>query len=401
MLQLSDSFRELAAAVIEEVLSGNVSFDNRKQWLLRCAEKEGADSSQVEESFMDFFDALAEARGGLSKSACTLVKILGSDLGLSSDYIDALLGGKSPSEADRKDDNTVALVAFKEEGTHLKTCAFIDRTGDIVSTLPGLYATLPEFSEGLARKDAGDRIGYMNTEGEMVIPPLYDSVSPFSESLALVRSGDELQFIDRDGNIVFYPESESSFHDGLVRIMTDDEAIYYMDKKQKVILPPYLFDECLGTTDFSEGVACAYLNDDGSCVFFDKKGDEVSRTFIADKVFPVQEGIAAFELGGKYGFVDKGGNVVIRNVYDESLGFSEGVAAVRNKDRWGFIDNKGQTVIPFGFEKVLPFAHGLAAVRSKGLWGYIDHEGKTVIPNRYVLASGFSDKGSVNTVLPF
>ena len=46
--------------------------------------------------------------------------------------------------------------------------------------------------------------------------------------------------------------------------------------------------------------------------------------------------------------------------------------------KWGFIDKMGNVVIPFKCEEIWNFEDGLAYVRLNGKWVYIDKTGKVV-----------------------
>ena len=49
---------------------------------------------------------------------------------------------------------------------------------------------------------------------------------------------------------------------------------------------------------------------------------------------------------GKYGFVDKNGNVVVKYIYDDAKEQnSSGFAAVKKDGKWGSINSKGNVVI--------------------------------------------------------
>ena len=103
------------------------------------------------------------------------------------------------------------------------------------------------------------------------------------------------------------------------------------------------------------------------------------------------EGLAAVKLYGKWGFIDKSGNVVISFKYDYAYRFSEGLAAVKLDGKWGFIDKSGNEVIPCKYDWSHDFSEGLAAVELDGKWGFIDKSGNEVIPCKYNLAHDFSE----------
>lgn len=98
---------------------------------------------------------------------------------------------------------------------------------------------------------------------------------------------------------------------------------------------------------------------------------------------------------GKWGFIDATGRVAIPPTFDLAEPFSDGLAAVRLGGRVGYVDPAGALVLvpahaPAG---VLhrPFVNGLAAVRVGGRFGYMDRNGKLVIGARFASAEDFSE----------
>jgi hypothetical protein len=89
----------------------------------------------------------------------------------------------------------------------------------------------------------------------------------------------------------------------------------------------------------------------------------------------------------KCGFIDKQGNMVIEAKFDGGAPFSEGLATVRVGRKAGVINKKGEIVIEPKFERVSRFHDGLAAAvivrETRGLTasdgGYIDTKGNFVI----------------------
>jgi len=56
------------------------------------------------------------------------------------------------------------------------------------------------------------------------------------------------------------------------------------------------------------------------------------------KLFPV-------EKEGKFGYIDKTGNVIIESQFDSAWDFSEGLARVSIEGKYGYIDDTGEYVI--------------------------------------------------------
>lgn len=96
---------------------------------------------------------------------------------------------------------------------------------------------------------------------------------------------------------------------------------------------------------------------------------------------------------GKYGYLDKDGDVIINFKYDGAYDFSEGLARVyniiNNRELYGFIDEYGNEVVPLKFEYALCYSEGLAVVRLNKRFGYIDNSNKIVIDIQFYNANSF------------
>lgn len=108
--------------------------------------------------------------------------------------------------------------------------------------------------------------------------------------------------------------------------------------------------------------------------------------------------------GGKWGFVDNTGRVIVEPTYDMVHNYSAGLAAVNSggtfNDRdswiqggkWGFIDKTGKVNLSIQYADAGDFSEGLAAIKiqDKG-WGFIDYSGKVVILPQFAQAQKFSE----------
>jgi hypothetical protein len=61
-------------------------------------------------------------------------------------------------------------------------------------------------------------------------------------------------------------------------------------------------------------------------------------------VIEFSEGLAPVQVGGKFGFIDKTGKMVIPPKYDDAFSFSEGLALVKIGDKFRYIDKTGKFV---------------------------------------------------------
>lgn len=105
-------------------------------------------------------------------------------------------------------------------------------------------------------------------------------------------------------------------------------------------------------------------------------------------------GLAAVRIDGKWGYVNKKGDLSIPPQYEFARNFSQGRGFVQSGDRWGYINTAGETIVPYIYEdsgEFGQFSSGLAAVRRENKWGYIDRHGNLVIPMMYEEAYPFSE----------
>lgn len=81
------------------------------------------------------------------------------------------------------------------------------------------------------------------------------------------------------------------------------------------------------------------------------------------------ENLARIKIDGKYGYIDKLGNIVIEPQYSSAGKFSEGLASVctgngYNDKKCGYIDKNGKTVIDFKYADAEEFSFGYGVVKS-------------------------------------
>lgn len=86
--------------------------------------------------------------------------------------------------------------------------------------------------------------------------------------------------------------------------------------------------------------------------------------------YVIEQNRFIIEQDGKYGYIDKKGNVVIEPQFIDAYAFDEGIALVKLENKlYGFIDEEGQLVIEPIYAFAKPFREGLAPVK-------LNHDGK-------------------------
>ena len=84
-------------------------------------------------------------------------------------------------------------------------------------------------------------------------------------------------------------------------------------------------------------------------------------------------------LGGKWGFINRKGKIVVNPVYQGVKGFSEGFAAVKSGGLWAYIDSDFNWITGYEFRWVDYFHNGIAEVRLGPVHG--DYDGRYAFIN--------------------
>ena len=102
-----------------------------------------------------------------------------------------------------------------------------------------------------------------------------------------------------------------------------------------------------------------------------------------DYVGYFREGLATVKLNGKWGSINKKGEIVIPLKYDQIGDFHEGLAIVELNGKWGFINTEGQEVISIKYDFVGSFFEGLVQVKFNGKYGFVNTKGVEVVQPKY------------------
>ena len=109
-----------------------------------------------------------------------------------------------------------------------------------------------------------------------------------------------------------------------------------------------------------------------------------------------EDGLARFQAGELWGYVDLRGKVVIDAQFEDARAFRRGRAPVRNGKYWHYIDTRGALAFDGIFTRAEVFSPcGLAAARPSGAarYGYIDAAGNWAIPPQFSHAQEFTRDG--------
>jgi hypothetical protein len=140
--------------------------------------------------------------------------------------------------------------------------------------------------------------------------------------------------------------------------------------------------------NFSEGLAPVLDENTGKWGYVDKTGEMV----IAPKYSRADdfsEGLARiaicdnWDTMGVYGIIDKTGEIIVPAKYDNIYHFSGDLFANYTGGKWGIIDKTGEVVVEPKYDNMNSLKNGLSKISNMGKWGYIDNTGKEIIPPKY------------------
>ena len=215
----------------------------------------------------------------------------------------------------------------------------------------------------------GEKWGYMNTEGKMVVPAKFDDGNDFNDGFAAAKSGDKYYVIDAKG--AEKPVDASgvtdirTFSEGLAPYKTAEKKFGFIGSDGKVVIPAQY--NTVGY--FKEGLAWAKTTDD-KVGYINTKGEWVIKPqFEVGKEFEKESGMARVKVGDKWGYVNKTGEVMYVKDTEVWGDFSEGLADGKVGDKKGFFNNKGEWVIKPEFDGTRDFKKRLCCGEERGVVG--------------------------------
>ena len=163
----------------------------------------------------------------------------------------------------------------------------------------------------------------------------FSDAGSFSENVASVQKGGKWYLINTNGETI---------SDGYDVILRDTRGVSY-----------------------SQGIAIA--KNGSQIVLLNGEGKVKEKTSFEDAKLPVSGELFAFKKGGKWGFANLDGKVVIEAQYEDAHSFSNGFAAVCTNGLWGYIDEKNVMCIDAQFTACRDFnSYGVGFAICDGTW---------------------------------
>ena len=199
-----------------------------------------------------------------------------------------------------------------------------------------------EISEVLKNQENGiifkenNKYGVMKTTGEVVIEAKYDELKEAKSGILIAKENSKYGIIDLEETAqVEFKYSSISYNEVANIYIAEDENFNndIIDDEYSIRLSGILVD-IDNEKDYIE------LRQDDEYKYYNFKLEEknISDIFSSNTLFLSKK-------DGKYGFVDKSGNVIVDYIYDDATEQNKyGYAAVKKDGKWGSVDNKGNLV---------------------------------------------------------
>lgn len=247
--------------------------------------------------------------------------------------------------------------------------------------------------------NAENKHGYIDLHGQVVIEPLYYRSSEFLNGTAAVAKSDDSswEIIDSSGRCLYRLPKEFNLAylnysgiqcDDMISLDTKTDSGFF-NLKEKRFLPT----SKIALSRWSDGLSRFRS---GELYGFLDKHFKVAIPPKYIKAEQFSEGFASVLTGTGWILIDKTGKTVSRAPAQCSRleALSEGLARVQMKNgRWGYMDKRGQMVIPATFQNAEDFSEGLAVAEEgsggQARYGFIDKSGNWIIKPRFYKATGF------------
>lgn len=196
------------------------------------------------------------------------------------------------------------------------------------------------------------KYGYSDTSMKVLIAPRYKEVNFFYDGRAAVKEVNKYGYINTKGSMIIFAEWDyaGNFRDGIAVVgkkSGNSIMMYqYIDTTGKLITDTKYEKAEM----FYEGAGVAMRS--GKYYIVNKSGKEITEGY--DEISFFREGLAQVKSGGKWGYINPKGEVVIAPQYDVVWNFYNGYAWVTNKNQTGLIDKTGKLVEEFIYRDEYP-----------------------------------------------
>jgi len=265
--------------------------------------------------------------------------------------------------------------------------------GNLQLVLKGDYNSIELGCEGQFIVEKNRKYGVVSEKGTIILPLKYSFIDSNKNGYT-VTLNDKTGLFNSEGKeiipISYHWIYTDKIDDNIPIVAELDGKEGYINTKNEWVIPPTYRDAFA----FRQGLA--KVREVRDYIYINLKGEPVIQDFDADVIEPSDNTyIVGVRKECKYMVYDLNGNLL--DTYDllrKNLS-DDAIFAVKKGGKWGYIDGYGKVIIPLEYEEVRNFSEGLAAVRKDGKWGYINPKNEIVIPIEFTNIGVSSFKNGV------
>jgi hypothetical protein len=308
----------------------------------------------------------------------------------------------------------LAPVMFSNDSLPARI-GFINRKGRLL--VPAQFDKTDATANGYFIVGKDGRYGLLNPEGEILIYPKYkefkiqgnqtlagnhfylwevrDSLNNILESFSadsvIAESSSEYRYFLNDKSFISKHKAKGSIiaTAGPEEISVKSNFPYitweyrgkvaYENSDCNLVVPP-VYDSVRYIP--SDSIFIVFWKD--KIGFLENDGTEIMPlTNKYKRIYDFSDGRVRILKEGRYGFLDRFGNVRVSPQYENAQDFSEGYAAVFLTGKWGFVDKDEKLAVQPFYSEVRPFTYGTARVRERNKWSFVNTAGKRINSTPY------------------
>ena len=179
--------------------------------------------------------------------------------------------------------------------------------------------------------------GEINTTGEVQIEPTYQDLKQVKNGVYIAKNNDRYGIIDNEGNTMIPFDYTLITYNKDAKLFIADDANY-----NTTIINENYESKITGIlSEINTTKSYIRMRVDDEYKYYDLSCQEKTNIEVLE-----DNTLFLSKKDGKYGFVDKKGNVVVDYIYDDATEQNEyGFVAVKKDGKWGAIDKDGKVVV--------------------------------------------------------
>lgn len=324
----------------------------------------------------------------------------------------------------------LALIYTEKEGYN-----FIDRDGKLLNA-SSLYSIKNEryLTDNVEErkgkdtyiqvKDKFGKYGSINIKGKLIIPTIYEELEPFYKDKAIAKKDGKYGLINDKNEVVIQFKYNWIARHSDRYITISDNGLYGIDDSDGNEIFPMGYQDFFVSKAENQRIL---LKKNNLWAMFDYDGVQITDYLFdgIEKIWYRKHGLVSMSKDGKFGVVDKNGNIVLpfdylkinhiysENIIDvqisprkcglynvkercfvgefESIGLlidDDLISVKKGKGKAGIVNQLGEVVIPFEYYDIDYFP---IVAKDNHAWGVIDISNNVVIPFTYANPGAVKD----------